>query len=90
MLKKNIILLVSCLFFCAVSLFAAEEVQVMSAQDLKDNLHAKDVTILDVRSERGWKKSEFKIPGALRATWDSFEEWSGSLPKENRLVLYCS
>ena len=89
-MRKNIVLLVSCLLFSASSLFAAEEVKIMSTQDLKDNLHAEDISILDVRSERGWEKSEFKVPGALRATWDNFEEWSGSLPKGNRLVLYCS
>jgi len=89
-MRKNIVLLISCLLLSATSLFAAEDVQVMSAQELKKSLAAEDISILDVRSERGWSTSEYKIPGALRATWDNFEEWSGSLPKGNRLVLYCS
>jgi rhodanese-related sulfurtransferase len=91
---KNIILFLTYFFFCTTSLFAAEDVQVMSTEDLKKNLTAEDITILDVRSERGWTKSEVKIPGALRVTWDNFKEWAESVSeknkKESRFVLYCS
>ncbi|MCW5201671.1 hypothetical protein VU13_01810 [Desulfobulbus sp. US5] len=74
----------------ATSLLAADEVQFMSAEELKANLNAENISILDARSERGWSNSDVKIPGAIRATWDNFDEWSVSLPKDNTLVFYCS
>lgn len=53
----------------ATSLLAADEVQFMSAEELKANLNAENISILDARSERGWSNSDVKIPGAIRATW---------------------
>lgn len=78
------------LFLGIASSFAADEAQLMSAEELKSNLYSENISILDARSEPSWKNSEFKIPGAVRATWDNFDEWSASLPKDRKLVLYCS
>ena len=39
---------------------------------------------------RGRSSSKFKIPGAIRVTWDNFDEWSSFLPKDNTMILYCS
>ncbi|MCI5149974.1 MAG: rhodanese-like domain-containing protein [Candidatus Electrothrix sp. MAN1_4] len=93
-MNKNIIMFLCCLLLSTTSLCAAEDVQIMNAEELKKELNAQDISILDVRSERGWSKSDVKIPGALRVTWDNFKEWSESIPeenkKENRFVLYCS
>lgn len=93
-MKKNIMMLIYCLLLSTSPLLAAEDVQVMSIEDLKKELKAEDISLLDVRSERDWSKSEVKIPGALRITWDNFKEWSEAIPeenkKENRFVLYCS
>ena len=89
-MKKTLGLLFACLLLSATSLFAAADVQFMSAEELKGSLNAENISILDVRSERGWSNSEVKIPGAIRATWDTFDEWSASLPKDNTVVLYCS
>jgi len=89
-MKKTLGLLFACLLLSAISLLAAADVQFMSTEELKGNLNAENISILDVRSERGWSNSEVKIPGAVRATWDNFDEWSASLPKDNKLVLYCS
>lgn len=83
-------LIFACFLLSATSLLAADGVQFMSAEELKQNLNAENITILDARSERGWSNSEVKIPGALRLTWDNFDDWSGSLPKDTTLVLYCS
>ena len=89
-MKKTLGLFFSCLLLSATSLLAAADVQFMSAEELKGNLNAENISILDVRSARGWSNSKVKIPGAIRATWDTFDEWSASLPKGNALVLYCS
>lgn len=89
-MKKMLGLIFACLLFSATSLFAAHDVQFMSAEELKKNLNGENISILDARSERGWSNSDVKIPGALRVTWDNFDNWSASLPKDNKLVLYCS
>jgi len=89
-MKKTLGLLFACLLLSATSLLADDDVQFMSAEELKGNLNAENISILDVRSEKGWSSSEVKIPGAVRAAWDNFDEWSASLPKDNKLVLYCS
>ncbi|MCI5166300.1 MAG: hypothetical protein D3903_09435 [Candidatus Electrothrix sp. GM3_4] len=89
-MKKMLGLIFVYLLLSATSLLAADDVQLMSAEELKGNLNAENISILDARSERGWSNSDVKIPGALRATWDNFDEWSSSLPKDNKLVLYCS
>ena len=89
-MRKTLGLIFVYLLLGATSLLAADEVQFMSAEELKKNLNAENISILDARSERGWSNSEVKIPGAIRATWDNFDEWSVSLPKDNKLVFYCS
>ena len=89
-MKKTLGLLVVCLLFSATRLLAAADVPLMSAEELKGNLNTENISIVDVRSEKGWAESKFKIPGAVRATWDTFDEWSAALPKDKTLVLYCS
>ena len=89
-MKKMLGLIFACLLLSATSLLAAADVQFMSAEELKKNLNAENISILDARSERGWSNSDVKIPGAIRATWDNLDDWSVSLPKANKLVLYCS
>ncbi|CAK8724140.1 Rhodanese-like domain-containing protein [Candidatus Electrothrix laxa] len=89
-MKKILGLISACLLLNATSLLAAGTVQFISPEELKENLNGENISILDARSERGWSNSDVKIPGAIRATWDNFDEWSTSLPKDNKLVLYCS
>jgi len=89
-MKKMVGLIFAYLLLSATSLLAADSVQFMSAEELKENLNAENISLLDARSERGWSNSDVKIPGAIRATWDNFDEWSVSLPKDNKLVFYCS
>jgi rhodanese-related sulfurtransferase len=89
-MKKTMGLLFACLLLGATSLLAAADVRLMSAEELKEHLAAENISVLDARSETGWSNSAFKIPGAVRATWDNFDEWSAALPKDKTLVLYCS
>ncbi|MCI5126069.1 MAG: hypothetical protein D3925_16755, partial [Candidatus Electrothrix sp. AR5] len=69
-MKKTLGLLITCLLLSATSLPATADVQFMSAEELKGNLNASNISILDVRSERGWSNSTVKITGAVRTTWD--------------------
>ncbi len=45
-MRKNIILLLACFLFSATSLFAAEDVKVMSAESLKKDLVTEDVQVM--------------------------------------------
>ncbi len=89
-MKKIFFLLSIFLFTSAFSAFATNHVQFMSKEELKERLNIEDIVILDGRSEHAWNKSKFKIPGAIRAAGNAFEEWSEKLSKEKAVVLYCS
>jgi len=68
----------------------AGAVNLMEITELKSRLDSDAVVILDVRSGRDWSTSELKIPGAIRASGDDFDEWSKTLPKDKTIVLYCA
>ena len=69
---------------------AGDDIPRMTKDELKAVLDAEDVTILDARTGRDWKSSEFKIKGAIRTDPGQIGKWSKSLKKDNRLVLYCA
>ena len=68
----------------------AGAVNLMEISELKGMLDSQAIIILDVRSGRDWSTSELKIPGAIRASGEDFDEWSKTLPKDKTLVLYCA
>lgn len=52
-----------------------------------------EVIIMDARSGKDWKSSEFKIKGAIRTAADSIDEWLPGITKESenkKLVIYCA
>jgi len=91
MKRKKIIL-----FFWVVALLVisgpvlAADVPRMSVDELKAVLGNDNVIVLDVRSGRDWKSSEFKIQGAKRAEPGKVNTWAGTYPKDKTLVLYCA
>ena len=91
MKRKKIIL-----FFLAAVLLAvsgpvwAADVPRMTVDELKAVLGNDNVIVLDVRSGRDWKSSEFKIKGAKRAHPGEINTWAGTFPKDKTLVLYCA
>lgn len=68
----------------------ARAVPLMTKEELKAMLGSPDLVILDVRSGKDWKSSEFKIKDAVRADPRKFESWSGTYGKDKQLVLYCA
>lgn len=69
---------------------AAQDVPLMTIEELEAALDSGDVLVLDARAGRDWSASEFKIHGALRAAPRDYAEWSTALPRDKRLVLYCA
>jgi len=69
---------------------AAADNHRIGKDDLRRMLGNPDVVVIDVRTEKEWKKSDRKIIGA---TWEDAEEvhaWADKYPKDKTIVLYCS
>jgi rhodanese-related sulfurtransferase len=49
-----------------------------------------DLVIIDVRTEKEWRKSDKKISGATWEDADEFASWAAQYPKDKTMVLYCS
>ena len=78
--------------FLVVGIFPAmaAEIPRMSKEELKAQLDSGTVAVLDTRSGKDWKSSEFKIKGAIRTPKKKIEEWLKNIPKEKKLVIYCA
>lgn len=62
----------------------------ISKEELRNMLGSPDLVLIDVRTEKEWKKSDKKITGS---TWEDAEEisaWADKYPKDKTIVLYCS
>jgi rhodanese-related sulfurtransferase len=68
----------------------ASSVGLISKEELKAELGSENVIVLDVRAGRDWSTSEFKIPGAIRASGSEFASWADSYDKGKKIVLYCA
>jgi rhodanese-related sulfurtransferase len=64
----------------------AGDIPRMTKEELLKNENA---VVVDVRTGRDWKSSEFKIKGASRADKD-IVKWAARYPKDTTLVLYCA
>jgi rhodanese-related sulfurtransferase len=71
-------------------LSAADNVSTVTKEELKAQLDSSDIIILDVRTGKDWKSSEFKIKGAIRANPGEFDNWAETYPKDMKLILYCA
>jgi len=74
----------------AVSDGASKEVPRITKEELKDQMGAADLVLLDVRAGKDWTSSEVKIKGAVREDPKEFDAWASKYPKEKRIVLYCA
>ncbi len=87
---KKLLFFVIVLFFTSGATVFAANVPLMEKEELQPLLGSKDVVVLDVRTGRDWSQSEFKIKGAVRASYSTFNEWGNAYSKDTTLVLYCS
>jgi len=89
-IKNFLIVLPLLILLAGPSLSFAIEVATITKEELKAQLDSSDVTILDVRTGKDWKSSEFKIKGAVRANPNEFDKWAETYPKDKKFVLYCA
>lgn len=91
-LKIGLMALMAVLLFglsAGTSLAEGLEIERMSKEQLQDRLMAKDLVVVDVRTGRDWKSSEFKVKGAIRVDTD-IVNWAKSYDKDTIFVLYCA
>ncbi|MCI5124069.1 MAG: hypothetical protein D3925_06230 [Candidatus Electrothrix sp. AR5] len=87
---KKILFLVTLFLFTGSLAAVAAEVPRMSQEELKAQLGSGEIVIMDTRSGKDWKSSEFKIKGALRTPAKTVDEWLSSIPTDKKLVIYCA
>jgi hypothetical protein len=71
-------------------LYAGSDAPTMTKDELKAHIGVKDFFVIDVRRASDWKKSEYKIKGAVREDPDAAKDWATKYPKDKAIVLYCA
>lgn len=66
-----------------------KDVPRMSKDELKAQLNNPDIVVIDARSGKDWKASEFKIKGAKRENPENVS-WAGKYQKGKTMVFYCA
>ncbi|MGA1795892.1 MAG: rhodanese-related (seleno)protein [bacterium] len=87
---RGISLLLLMLAVSVCSAMAADAASGITKEDLRVLIEFTDPTILDVRTETDWKKSDFMIKGALREGPEKVTSWLQKYPKEDTIILYCA
>ena len=62
----------------------------IAKEEVQSMLGNPAVTIVDVRTGRDWKASEYKIPGAIRVDPREIESWASKYSKAQTFILYCA
>jgi len=78
------------LLLTAVSLAVSADVPKMTKDELRTSIEKGDVIVLDVRSGRDWKSSEFMIHKAVREDPGQVSSWAGKYAKDKTIVVYCA
>ena len=87
-MKKITLFLLAFAFLSVPPVFAAS-VPTINKDELKARLGSENLVILDVRTDRDWTSSEFKIKDSIRLA-DSDLSLVQKYPKDTTLVLYCA
>jgi predicted sulfurtransferase len=69
---------------------AEEEAPRIMKEEVKGLLGNPGVVILDARTGASWESSDKKIKGAVRVDPDNVASWANSIPKDKKIVVYCS
>ncbi len=68
----------------------ADDVPRIDREELRDLVGNADNVILDARLVKEWRKSDGKIPGAVRVDPHDVSSWAGQYAKDQRIIVYCS
>jgi hypothetical protein len=70
--------------------WSAEDAPRISKEEVRTLLGNPGVIILDARTGSSWSLSVRKIKGAVRVDPADVNSWAGGLPKDKKIVVYCS
>ena len=76
--------------FMGLSSVTSAEVPRIAKDELRALIDKDEVTVLDVRTGRDWKSSEYKIRTAVREDPGQVASWANKYPKDKTLVVYCA
>jgi len=84
----SVIAVIACLAATAI----AQDVKMMSPEELNALLDSPDLVIVDVRSGFDWNSSDLKIQGAVREDLSKISEWMGKYAKDKnkKILFYCA
>jgi len=82
------VLVVLTAFLTAV--FAQDDVPRTGQEQLLKMLDDTDLTILDARINKDWRKSNTMIKGAVRVDPHDVSSWIGNYSPDQKIVVYCS
>jgi rhodanese-related sulfurtransferase len=85
-----LILLAFLVSFGLASQSAAADAQRITKDGLKAMLDDPGLLIIDVRTEKEWKKADSKIKGAVWEDADEVKTWASKYPRDKSIALYCS
>ena len=76
---------------CLQNLTNEPKVIRITKDELRSMMNREDVIIVDVRGQENWKKSEWKIKGALLEDPEGdVKAWARKYPKDKTLIFYCA
>jgi hypothetical protein len=78
------------LVFALFTATLSADVARMTKDELKTLIEKGQVNVVDVRSGRDWKSSEYKIHKAVREDPSQVASWADKYAKDKALVLYCA
>jgi rhodanese-related sulfurtransferase len=68
----------------------ADDAPRISKEEVKALLGNPGVVILDARTSAAWKDSDKKIKGAIRIDPWNVDSWVATIPKDKKIIVYCS
>ena len=88
MALASVLAMIACLAATAI----AQDVKMMSPEELNALLGSPDLVIVDVRNPHDWNSSDLKIEGAVREDLSKISEWMGKYPKDKnkKILFYCA
>jgi rhodanese-related sulfurtransferase len=73
-----------------VTAAAAQNVPLVSKEQVFPRLGSPELVIIDVRAGKDWSSSQKKIKGAVREDPDKVEAWAKKYTTQQDILLYCA
>lgn len=89
---KTLLCIFSGVIVCTVltaPLSSAEDMGLVTVQELRQMLSNSNVIVVDVRAQSDWDNSDNRITGALRENPKNVTFWMHNYPSNKKLIFYC-